>query len=56
MRVLKVSFSCFHLIYLVISLVNHYVCGREKERSTVASGSTSWELEMVCSFQLSNVG
>lgn len=55
MRVFGASFSCFSLIYL-ISLVNPYVCGREKERSTVASGSTSWELEMSCSFQLSNVG
>lgn len=37
---------CFNISYLIISLLNYYVCGKEEERSSVASGSTSWELEM----------
>lgn len=36
----------FNLSYLIISLLNHYVCEREEEMSSAASGSTSWELEM----------
>lgn len=48
---------CFPLIYLTVSLLNHCVCGRQEERSSVASGSTSWEFKIdTCSFQLSNDG
>lgn len=36
----------FNASYLIISLLNHYARGREEERSSVASGSTSWELKM----------
>lgn len=35
-----------NISYLIISLLNHHVCGKEEERSSAASGSTNWELEM----------